>query len=132
MDKFEKNIEDKLKYNKSSKPKQDIQINSEKKMDIQNKQVIIDDKKIEGAMCQETDYNSDSLTYDSIRFKSEGLVRDFEVNGLFTIAFPWFFIDAYDFTLERPRPIKASFAVSKIMKRADNLVEDDWQIICHM
>ena len=81
-------------------------------------------------MCQETDYNSDSITYDSLRFKSQGIVRDFEVNGLFTLAFPWFFINAYDFTLERPRPIKARYAVSKLMRRADNLVEDDWQIIC--
>ena len=114
MNNFEKNIEDKLKFNNSFKPKQDIQINDEKKMNIQNGQVIIDDKKIEGAMCQETDYNSDSLTYDSVRFKSEGLVRDFEINGLFTIAFPWFFICAYDFTLERLRPINAKYIKSII------------------
>ena len=132
MNRFEINIEEKLKFNNSSKPKQDVQINDDKKMDVQNEYVIIDDQKIEGAMCQETDYNFDSLTYDSVRFKSQGIVRDFEVNGLFTIAFPWFFISAYDFTLERLRPIKASYAVSKIMRRADNLVEDDWQIICYM
>ena len=61
MDRFEKNIEEKLKFNNSSKPKQDIKIKDDKKMDVQNGQVIIDDQKIEGAMCQETDYNSDSL-----------------------------------------------------------------------
>ena len=60
MNRFEKNIEEKLKFNNSSKPKQDININDDKKMDVQNGQVIIDDQKIEGAMCQETDYNSDS------------------------------------------------------------------------
>ena len=61
MNRFEKNIEEKLKFNNSSKPKQDININDDKKMDVQNGYVIIDDQKIEGAMCQETDYNSDSL-----------------------------------------------------------------------
>ena len=61
MDKFEKNIEDKLKFNNSSKSKQDIKLNDEKKMNVQNGQVIIDDQKIEGAMCQETDQNSDSI-----------------------------------------------------------------------
>ena len=55
MNRFEKNIEEKLKFNNSSKSKQDIQINDDKKMDVQNGQVIIDDQKIEGAMCQETD-----------------------------------------------------------------------------
>ena len=55
----EKNIEEKLKFNNSSKPKQDVKINDDKKMDVQNGYVIIDDQKIEGAMCQETDYNSD-------------------------------------------------------------------------
>ena len=59
MNRFEKNIEEKLKFNNSSKPKQDININDDKKMDVQNGYVIIDDQKIEGAMCQETDYNSD-------------------------------------------------------------------------
>ena len=59
MDRFEKNIEEKLKFNNSSKPKQDIKIKDNKKMEVQNGQVIIDDQKIEGAMCQETDYNSD-------------------------------------------------------------------------
>ena len=61
MNRFEKNIEEKLKFNNSSKPKQDVKINDDKKMDVQNGYVIIDDQKIEGAMCQETDYNSDSL-----------------------------------------------------------------------
>ena len=130
MDKFENNIEDKLKFNNSSKHRQEFNNNDNKKMDVKNGYVIIDDQKIEGTMCQETDYNFDSLKYDSVRYQSEGLVRDFEVNGLFTIAFPWFFISAYDFTLERPRPIKPSFAVFRILRRADNLVEDDWQIIC--
>ena len=36
MDKFEKNIEEKLKFNNSSKSKQDIQLNDEKKMNVQN------------------------------------------------------------------------------------------------
>ena len=36
MDKFEKNIEEKLKFNNSSKPNQDININDDKKMGIQN------------------------------------------------------------------------------------------------
>ena len=55
MNKFEKNIEEKLKFNNSSKQKQNININDEKKMNIQNGYVIIDDQKIEGAMCQEND-----------------------------------------------------------------------------
>ena len=55
MDKFENNVEEKLKFNNSSKPKQDIHINVDKKMNIINGYVIIDDQKIEGAMCQETD-----------------------------------------------------------------------------
>ena len=55
MDKFENNVEEKLKFNNSSKPKQDVQINDDKKMNIKNGYVIIDDQKIEGAMCQETD-----------------------------------------------------------------------------
>ena len=60
MNKFEKNIEEKLKFNNSSKQKQNIKINDDKKMNTKDGQVIIDDQKIEGAMCQETDYNSDS------------------------------------------------------------------------
>ena len=36
MDKFEKNIEDKLKFNNSDKQKQDIKIHNDKKMNVQN------------------------------------------------------------------------------------------------
>ena len=36
MDKFEKNIEDKLKFNNSDKQKQDIQSHDDKKMNVKD------------------------------------------------------------------------------------------------
>ena len=51
--------------------------------------VVIDEERFESAQCQETDQNVDDVIYDSVTFKSRNIVRDFEIDGLLTLAFPW-------------------------------------------
>ena len=56
--------------------------------------VVIDEERFESAQCQETDYNFDDVIYDSVTFKSKNIIRDFEIDGLLTLAFPLIFSNA--------------------------------------
>ena len=54
----------------------------------------IDEDRFESVQCQETDYNFNDVIYDSVTFKSRNIIRDFEIDGLLTLAFPCVFSNA--------------------------------------
>ena len=90
----------------------------------ENTVVEIDLDKIETHKYQENDYNAENIMLDHIKFKCGQIIRDFDLEAVLTLAFPYFFVGgAYDFSINRKRPLTFAKVIAKIMKRFDNLVE---------
>ena len=53
-------------------------------------EVTLDPEKFESVKYQESDYNVDDILLDSLREKAGFLVRDFDFEGILSVAFPCF------------------------------------------
>ena len=68
--------------------------------------MTLDPEKFESVKYQESDYNNEDLLIDTLRSKAGQMVRDFDFEGILSVAFPCFSCNgAYDWSINRKRKI---------------------------
>ena len=53
-------------------------------------EVTLDPEKFESVKYQESDYNNEDVLLEAIKYKAGGMIRDFEFEGILSVAFPCF------------------------------------------
>ena len=75
-------------------------------------EVTLDPDKFESIKQQESDYNNEDILLEALRCKAGDLVRDFDFEGILSVAFPCFSCNgAYDFSVPRKRKITIKEAI---------------------